>query len=68
MPPARQKKLSRVLSPWIPKPETHVYEPAHGTCNTLRKFLDRDRVVRWGLVPSHNLTTPFAVSGPLKKV
>ena len=48
--------------------KAHVYEPAHRTRNSLRKFLNRDRVVRWGLVPRHDLAVPFAVSGPLMVV
>jgi hypothetical protein len=55
----------RQSSPRSPINLTHVDEPTNGTSNALREFLDGDRVVRWGLVPSHDLAAPFAVSGPL---
>src|ERR1700677_206745 len=48
---------------------THVDEPADGTRNAAREFLDGHRVERWlgGLLPSHNLAAPFAIPGPLPK-
>ena len=45
---------------------THVYKPANCARNALRKLFDGDCIVGRGLVPSHDLATPFAVTGPLR--
>jgi hypothetical protein len=51
---------------WMSK--THIKEPAHGTCDTLYKFIEGNRAARRGLVPGHDLGMPIAITGPLKKM
>jgi len=46
-------------------PRCLIDEPTHRARNAFHKFLDVDCVVSWGLVPSHDLAAPFAVTGPV---
>jgi hypothetical protein len=46
--------------------KAHIKEPAHGTCDTLYKFIKGNRAARRGLVPGHDLGMPIAITGPLE--